>query len=56
MSLFLFQLALKATAMIDALIHANRESVLIIDDTVIELNDGQVARLVFARVRRKKNG
>lgn len=33
---FLLQLALKATALIDALTHENRESVLILDDTSIE--------------------
>lgn len=33
---FLLQLALKATAMLDALTHENREVVLILDDTAIE--------------------
>ena len=33
---FLLQLALKATASLDALTHENRESVLILDDTSIE--------------------
>jgi len=33
---FLLQLALQATAMLDALTHENRETVLILDDTAIE--------------------